>query len=312
MKLILLIIQILIGFQLSLFSQPDIVKSNAIKRIVFLGNSITYAGEYISFIETYFKLHYPEKQLEFINVGLPSETVSGLSEKNHANGRFPRPDLHERLDRVLENLNPDLVFACYGMNDGIYLPFSDKRFKKFKKGIFGLNKKVVDSGASIIHVTPPIYDREKGEAYANVLDIYSDWLLSLKYTESWEVIDLHWPMKKYLENKRQDDPASFLAKDGIHPGREGHWLMAKSILTALEKDVGGQLKKFNPLENNDSKVNDLLKLVEKRQKIVKDAWLNHIGYTRPEMPAGVKIDDAKIQSENIEKQIQELIETENQ
>ncbi len=312
MKGILVVILILIGFQLSLFSQPDIVKSNTIKRIVFLGNSITYAGEYISFIETYFKLHYPEKQLEFINVGLPSETLSGLSEKNHANGRFPRPDLHERLDRVLENLNPDLVFACYGMNDGIYLPFDEKRFRKFKKGIYRLHKKIVDSGASIIHVTPPIYDREKGEAYANVLDIYSDWLLSLKYTESWEVIDLHWPMKKYLEDKRQDDPVSFLAKDGIHPGREGHWLMAKSILTALEKDVGGQLKKFNPLENNDSKVNDLLKLVEKRQKIVKDAWLNHIGHTRPEMPVGVKIDDAKIQSENIEKQIQELIETENQ
>jgi len=33
---------------------------------------------------------------EILNLGLPSETVSGLSEPNHAGGAFPRPDLHER------------------------------------------------------------------------------------------------------------------------------------------------------------------------------------------------------------------------
>src|SRR5690606_34599850 len=93
-----------------------------VRRIVFLGDSITYGGHYITLIETYFRTREPQRDLEFINVGLASETVSGLSEEGHAEGKFPRPDLHERLARVLAQTRPDLVFACYGMNDGIYLP----------------------------------------------------------------------------------------------------------------------------------------------------------------------------------------------
>ncbi|MEI2725571.1 MAG: hypothetical protein V9H26_19255 [Verrucomicrobiota bacterium] len=49
-------------------------------------------------------------------------------------GQFPRPDLHERLGRVLEKTKPDQVVACYGMNDGIYLPFSEERFAEVSSG----------------------------------------------------------------------------------------------------------------------------------------------------------------------------------
>ena len=100
-----------------------------IKRILFLGNSITWAGNYVNDVEAYLRVQYPKRQLEFINVGLSSETVSGLSEPGHAGGSFPRPDLHERLSRVLKQTKPDLVFACYGMNDGIYMPFDNERFQ---------------------------------------------------------------------------------------------------------------------------------------------------------------------------------------
>jgi hypothetical protein len=54
---------------------------NNVKRVLFLGNSITYAGGYVTDIEAYFVTHYPNQSIEFINVGLPSETVSGLSEE---------------------------------------------------------------------------------------------------------------------------------------------------------------------------------------------------------------------------------------
>ena len=109
----LFLLAIGISFALSLglanpcAAQTPPLPDNA-KRILFLGNSITYSGQYVSYIEAYLTLRYPEKQLEFINVGLPSETVSGLSEPDHAGGAFPRPDLHERLARVLANIKPDL------------------------------------------------------------------------------------------------------------------------------------------------------------------------------------------------------------
>src|SRR5262245_13658459 len=100
------------------------------RRVVFLGDSITYSGQYIDYLEAYAVTRSPERHLEFINLGLPSETVSGLSEPGHAGGSFPRPDLHERLARVLALTQPDVVVACYGMNDGIYYPFAEERFEK--------------------------------------------------------------------------------------------------------------------------------------------------------------------------------------
>ena len=167
-----------------------------VKRILFLGNSITYSGQYVSYIDAYLTLQYPDRDFEIINVGLPSETVSGLSESGHADGKFPRPDLHERLKRILERTKPDLIFSCYGMNDGIYLPFDEERFQKYKEGINWLNQEVRVNGTPIVHITPPIYDGSKGEAYANVLDIYSDWIISKRYTDGWKVIDVHWPDRK--------------------------------------------------------------------------------------------------------------------
>ena len=128
------------------------------KRILFLGDSITYDGKYVAYVETELRLRQPDRSWDIVDCGLPSETVSGLSEDGHAGGKFPRPDLHERLNRVLAQLKPDLVFACYGMNDGIYLPLSDERFQRFQDGMRRLRQKVEASGAKIIHLTPAMFD----------------------------------------------------------------------------------------------------------------------------------------------------------
>ena len=72
-----------------------------VKRVVFLGDSITHAGGYIDAIETALIVQYPERHIELLNLGLPSETTSGLSEPGHAGGQFPRPDLHERFILII-------------------------------------------------------------------------------------------------------------------------------------------------------------------------------------------------------------------
>src|SRR5579872_6429319 len=61
-------------------------------RVVFLGDSITHAGGYVALIEAQLRLQNPGHVPEIINLGLPSETCSGLSEPEHP---FPRPDVHE-------------------------------------------------------------------------------------------------------------------------------------------------------------------------------------------------------------------------
>jgi lysophospholipase L1-like esterase len=281
-----------------------------VHRIVFLGNSITYDGKYIVDIETYFVTHYPKRHWEFINVGLPSETVSGLSEPNHAGGKFPRPDLHERLARVLALTKPDLVFACYGMNDGIYLPFEEERFRKFREGILWLHKEVVQAGAPIIHLTPPVYDEQKGGSmgYAIVLDRYSEWLLQQKDSLGWKVADLHFPMKKFLEGRRQTDAAFGFANDGIHPDSLGHWIMARQLLLYLgEKRVKNTEDMSTVLADHPHGA-AILTLVGKKQQLMKDAWLTAAKHTRPGMNTGMPLEQARLKEEEMEKEIRSLSE----
>lgn len=293
-------------FSLQLGSAQTYSISEDTKRIVFLGNSITYNGKFVSYFDAYLTLNYPEKNLEIINVGLPSETVSGLSEAGHADGQFPRPDLRERLDRVLTQLEPDLVIANYGMNDGIYLPFDEARFNAFQNGIHWLHEVVEKSGAQLIHVTPPIYDERKDPAYANVLDIYSDWLVSLRYTKNWQVIDLHWPMRKALEERRNLNPDFAFAKDGIHPDESGHFLMAKIILLGLGEKVG-QAKTIEELLEPFPNGIQVLSLIEKRQEILKLAWLSATKHQRPGIPLGLTLQEAQGKVAEINVEINKLI-----
>jgi lysophospholipase L1-like esterase len=103
------------------------------KRVVFLGDSITQAGGYVAFTTYYLERLYPGKAFDVLDLGLASETLSGLSEEGHAGGKFPRPYLFERLGRVLERAKPEVVVACYGMNDGIYLPLTGAGSPRFRR-----------------------------------------------------------------------------------------------------------------------------------------------------------------------------------
>lgn len=286
-------------------AQPYSIPGN-IHRIVFLGNSITYAGNYVAYIDTYLTLQQPGKAYEIINLGLPSETVSGLSEPHHADGRFPRPDLHERLSRILNMVQPDLVIACYGMNDGIYLPFNDDRFAAFRKGIQWLHEQLSAARIPVIHITPPLFDERKGAAYANVLDIYSDWLISKRYTDDWQVIDVHGAMKHSLASRRMIDSSFAFAADGVHPDTSGHWIIARAILGGLGETKLQTTERFAEAIATFPNAGMVRSLIEEKQAMLKDAWLTHTKHTRPEMPVGLPITLALERQAAINKKLRQL------
>ena len=289
---------------LSLFGQSKL-QDKQIKKIVFLGNSITYSGTYVTFIDAYLTLRDPQKKYEIINLGLPSETVSGLSEPDHASGKFPRPVLEDRLGRVLSQTQPDLVIACYGMNDGIYKPFDLERFQAFKKGILDMREKVILSGAEIIHITPPVYDGDN-VAYGEVLERYSQWLVDMRKAQ-WEVVDLHVPMKRESMEQRLSQPDFSFSPDGVHPDQSGHLFMAKQLLLYLgyseiaqSKDIKNTLMQFrNGME--------VFELIQKRQQISKNAWLTAIGHKRPGIKAGLERSEAEQQQNEINIKIETLL-----
>lgn len=278
-----------------------------VRRVLFLGDSITYGGTYTTYIETYFLTRHPGMAVEFLNAGLSSETVSGLSEANHAGGAFPRPDLHERLARVLARLKPDLVFACYGMNDGIYLPFDDTRFAAYRSGVERLREAAGRAGARLIHVTPPIFVDAKGNAptYAAVLDRYAEWLVGQR-TAGWDVIDVHAPMAQELAARRALDSNFTFARDGIHPAEEGHWIMAREILRHLG---AGDLPAGGGVDTLFARpaAKEVLPLVRTRMELRRDAWLTTTGHTRPKTRAGLPLDDARQRADEIGRQVAALL-----
>ena len=308
----------------SLHADDDVRPLTGVRRIVFLGDSITYSGQYVEYIEAYLRTSQPTLHYEFLNLGLPSETVSGLSEPGHAGGSYPRPDLHERLDRVLKQTKPDLLVACYGMNDGIYHPFTQARFERYQAGMMRLRDQAAVIGARLLHVTPPVFDplpirsrtlpaglidyKQPYEGYDDVLERYSSWLLAQK-AAGWNVVDVHGPMKQFLSAARQRDPGYRLADDGVHINSTGHWLVTREIL----KHWGVENRKVVDANSGEQVLSvqpqglAILKLVQEEQRMLKDAWLTATGHKRPGMKQGLPLNEAQSKANAIESRIQALL-----
>ena len=223
------------------------------QRVVFLGDSNTFAGHYVAYLDAYLFARFPGRKFELINLGLPSETACGLSEPDHP---YPRPDVHERLDRALAKTKPDVVVLCYGMNDGIYYPFSEERFRKYQAGIRSMIERVQKTGAVVVVVAPPPFDptpvkvkvlpktadkfswMRPYEGYDDVLKRYSDWLLTLR-DQGVIVADAHAALTRHLTEMRKADPKYALSGDGVHVNSTGHWLIAQTILQAWNAPADG-------------------------------------------------------------------------
>ncbi|MED5449224.1 MAG: SGNH/GDSL hydrolase family protein [Planctomycetota bacterium] len=283
------------------------------KKILFLGDSITHAGGYVAWIETQCRLQGVSPLPTFYNVGLSSETCSGQTEPAHP---FPRPDVHERLDRALKRIQPDVVVSCYGMNDGIYHPFSEKRFQIYQDGVNRLIKKVHATGAKLVLMTPPPFDavplkKKKGalrpagakqfayfaiyEHYdRDVISRFARWILEQKDRVEM-VVDLHAPITKHLAEQRKKSPQYTLSPDGVHPNPLGHRILGDTVLLAWG---------IPSITEPDPK---LLRLIQQKTSVLHDSYLSTIGHKRPGVRKGLPIDQAEQKAAELLKQATPLI-----
>lgn len=228
---------------LLLFSIDSTPKNG--ETILFVGDSITQAGDYVADVEAYLLACRPSENFRVINVGKSSETVSGTSEPDH---HPPRPCIHDRFARDVAAFKPNIVVACYGMNDGNYFPFEESRFEKYKAGMNRFIERVFKEtpARALVLLTPPVFDASKAppppedgkdfgykhpaKDYNYVLRKYSDWLLTLK-SDRVTVVDVHRAFQLALRNRRDRIVQEFtLSPDSVHPNTIGHSIIAQSIL----------------------------------------------------------------------------------
>jgi lysophospholipase L1-like esterase len=262
-----------------------------IRRIVFLGDSITQDGNYTTDVESW--LISQGQRVEVLNIGLSSESATKLTAEENAGHvkatGFARPFIGDRLDRSLALTNPDLLFVCYGMNDASALPEGPEGLRRFVEAITHLRDTALGSGVKrVVFCTPPVHDPVKAidpakNPHERNLVAYRDWLLS-KRAEGWEVVDIHGPMRRDLDAARKTDPAFRFQPDGVHPDRGGHWVMAREILTQFfGANLDGVSSSAQFFKTDGDKIRDL---VQQRQKVLFDALMTQISHTRPHVPGG--------------------------
>ncbi len=275
------------------------------RRVVFLGNSITYAGHYVTFFDLWLHAQNRQPPPVVINVGLPSETVSGLSEEGHAGGRFPRPDLAERLTRVLDVTQPDLVFACYGINCGIYQPLDEQRLLRYQQGIERLKAQIEAVGARLVLLTPPFYDDQRARkafSYNSVLDHYSQWLMAQRQ-QGWCVIDLHSAMAQAVRQRRETNPEFTFQRDAVHPDTAGHWFMAQQLIRACGDERVTAFDSPEAMLTARGIPKITLATVRQRSNLRRNAYLSAAGHQRPGVQAGLPIAEAERQAQALTEQI---------
>ncbi len=256
-----------------------------IKRVVFLGDSITQAGGYVVDAECWLLAHGID--VEVLNLGLGSETASDLTPEESAGHAkrygFPRPAVSERLGRLLAAVKPDMVIACYGMNDGSELLANAAGTKRFADAVTALRTAILAAGAKrVVLASPPVAESKAADWEKNVHDQnlgrYTQWLLGQR-AAGWEVVDIHTPMRKALDAARAQKPDFAFTKDGVHPGAEGHWVMASAVLEqAFAAKLEGMTAADRLFPANGA---DICRLVAERQGIRFAAWMGSIGHKRP-------------------------------
>jgi lysophospholipase L1-like esterase len=289
----------------TLHAQSDTHLLRPSDRVLFLGDSNTYSGGWIEWFDAWQRASHPDWKLDVLNLGLSSETTCGLSEPSHP---FPRPDVRERLGRVLDKTKPQVVVFCYGMNDAIYHPFSEDRFKTFQQNSLEAIRKIKATGARVVWISPPPFDplplKAKGnlrpavghdeyswkfvaDDYDSTMAKYAQWVMT-QTSEADLVIDLHTPFVKELAERRKSKVDFSFTNDGVHFIAEGHRLAAESFIRAIG---------FEPkLDANEA----TMKQVRRRLTLLRDAYLSDIGHLRPDVPKGKPLAEALAEAGQIE------------
>lgn len=266
------------------------------KRVVFLGDSVTAAGQYVTYLDLQLRLAHGDDAPELINLGLPSEGVTGLSEKPHP---FPRPDVHERLTRALDKLEPDVIVACYGINDGIYSPFDAGRYEQFQAGIKKLIREVKSRDIQLVLCTPIAFDaqpfRKSGkllpagtekdfawfaiyEGYEEVIAKYAKYIRTFR-DEVDVLVDVHDPIHYKLKATRKTRKNYAMSGDGVHVDNAGHMVIARAIASACDvRWYGSDAGVFQQLD--------------KRTKVLHDSYLHDVGHKRPGTGKGLPVAEA--------------------
>jgi len=206
---------------------------NAGEKVAFVGNSITEAGYYESYIWLYYMLHYPGRRITVYNCGIGGDRAKNIL---------------YRLDDDVFTKKPTTICLTFGMNDSGYFEFLSSNADSTAKERVRESRLFFDTighklktftAAKKILITSPLYDEtmKNPKNYfpkkSMAMEEISAFQQKAAMANRWGFVDFFHPMTEItLREQKRDSAFTLTGPDRIHPGNAGHFVMAWLFLKA--------------------------------------------------------------------------------
>lgn len=204
-------------------------------RVAIVGDSITEQKLYSKYMELYLMACVPQLDLTVYQFGWGGERAPGFA---------------ARMENDFVPWGPTVVTTCFGMNDGGYRPYEAGIGKTYEDGSRVIQKRCKALGARLVNGGPGPVDSEtwkKAEPeadkyYNDNLGKLSGIAAKIAAEDGFVYGGLHPLMMKVMADAKAalGKDYAVCGGDGVHPGPNGHLVMAYAFLKAmgLDGDIG--------------------------------------------------------------------------
>jgi lysophospholipase L1-like esterase len=199
--------------------------------VAICGDSITEQKQYSVDIEDYLIMCKPTPGVRAEQFGWGGETSWGFLSKMPV---FTLP------------FKPTVATTSYGMNDGAYSPMNDEKATHYREAETGIIEAFKKAGVHFIVLGSPgavdsttfHHSPEQAVMYNKTLAALTDIGRDVAQKEGVTFADVHSIMMDVMAKAKAKygDDYVFAGPDGVHPGSNGHLVMAYAYLKALGVD----------------------------------------------------------------------------
>jgi lysophospholipase L1-like esterase len=226
LAVVLISCQILLAQSAPASSQPLIQSGDL---VAICGDSITEQRIYSVFIEDYLRMCAPLDRVRALQAGY---------------GGFTAGSFKPQMKQAVLTFSPNVATLCFGMNDGAYRAFDERTRKYYILNMTSVVKNFKEGGARAVIAGSPgavdttAFKRTTPEIYNETLRLLGEEGKKVAEAEGVAFADLHTVMMETMAKAKAKKGAGYIVcgGDGLHPGNNGHLIMAYAFLKAMGFD----------------------------------------------------------------------------
>lgn len=214
-----------------LAAEPSAEKLHDGDYVGVIGDSITEQKLYSVFIEDYLLMCKPAANLSVTQFGWSGETARGFA---------------NRMQNDMIPFNVSAATTCFGMNDGGYSPMNPEKARGYHQAQTSVVEQLKKAGVRFIVVGSPgcvdsftfRHDPEAAVMYNKTLAAERDIARQVAQEQGVAFADVYDAMYDTMEKVKAKlgKEVAVAGGDGVHPGANGHLVMAYAFLKGLGCD----------------------------------------------------------------------------